>query len=495
MHVVLVNPGSPLRQVGGLLARFVTPIPPLGLCQLASFLEARGHRVDIIDQYCDLQDAPTLVQQILDLDPGLVGFSCLTPNMGAVLESVGLLRARAPRLPVVFGNTHAAVFGDRILRQREADYVVVAEGEEPLLALCDALDADRVPADIPGVGYRDAHGQPCITPPARPTAALDDIPFPAWHKLDLEKYQAHPMIAMHGVTLPLQGSRGCAYSCTFCAQDQVFKAVRHRDPERICDEIEHGIERYGCTQFGFIDAYWPLSVKKGHRFLDVLERRGLHERITWVTETRVDKVDRELLFRMKADGCKLIMYGIEFGSDEALRATRKHAEVSQAERAVAWTHEAGILTLGLYVIGMPGESPESIRRTLAFARELGTDIAKFNIAVPLPGSQFFDDVFGGQEDRLDYDAFHSWYNPFAAGSSLVWTPDGLDGSDLVRLQREGMLRYYLRPAHIRQVLARRAIRKRDILMGGSALLGDVAEIWLARLPGMAPPRADAPPPA
>ncbi|RME21768.1 MAG: radical SAM protein, partial [Deltaproteobacteria bacterium] len=437
---------------------------------------------EIIDQYCDLQDASTLAAQILAHDPGLVGFSCLTPNMGAVLEAVAELRRRAPGLPVVFGNTHAAVFSDRILRRGEADFVVLAEGEEPLLGLVEALEAGRLPEGVPGVGYVDpATGEPVIQPARRPTRPLDEVPWPDWSKIDLSRYDSHPMIAMDGVTLPIQGSRGCAYSCTFCAQDQVFQAVRRRSPANICDELEHHIERYGVTRFGFIDAYWPLSVRKGHEFLDELERRGLHRRITWVTETRVDKVDEGLLRRMAADGCRLIMYGIEFGSDEALASTRKHARTSQAEDAIRWTHEAGILTLGLYVIGMPGETEDSIRRTLAFARKLGTDIAKFNIAVPLPGSAFFEETIGSQRDSLDYDAFHSWFNPFASGRDLVWTPDGLDGRRLVRLQRQGMLRYYLRPRHVRQVLRRRAIKPADMALGGVALVGDAAGAWLQGL--------------
>lgn len=487
MRVVLVNPGSPLREVGGLLARFVSPIPPLGLAQLAAYLEKRGHHVEIIDQYADLQSAAQLASEILAHQPGLVGFSCLTPNMGSVLESVAELRQRDPSVPVVFGNTHAAVFSERILRDREADYVVIAEGEEPLLALVEALEAGQVPKNIPGVGYLGDEG-PVVEPPARPTTALEDLPYPDWNRLDLDKYAYHPMIAMHGITLPIQGSRGCAYACTFCAQDQVFKAVRQRSPAAICDELEHHIEATGVTSFGFIDAYWPLSVKKGHLFLDELERRGLHKKITWVTETRVDKVDKGLLQRMKDDGCRLIMYGIEFGSDEALSSTNKHAEVSQAVKAVRWTHEVGILTLGLYVIGMPGENKDSIRQTLRFARELGTDIAKFNIAVPLPGSVFFDETIGQDLDAIDYDAFHSWFNPWASGRELVWTPDGLDGRDIVRLQREGMLRYYLRPRHIRQVLARRAIRPRDMMLGAGALVGDVAGMWLSRAADRLRPR-------
>lgn len=480
MRVVLVNPGSPLREVGGLLARFVSPIPPLGLAQLSAFLEVRGHSVHIIDQYADLQDVSTLADEILAESPGLVGFSCLTPNMSSVLASVAELRARAPHIPIVFGNTHAAVFKERILRDREADYVVVAEGEEPLLGLVEALEAGRVPAGIPGVGYLGPDG-PVIAPPERPKTALEDLPYPDWNRLDLDKYAYHPMIAMHGITLPIQGSRGCAYACTFCAQDQVFKSVRMRSPAAICDELEHHIEKTGVTSFGFIDAYWPLSVAKGHRFLDELERRGLHKKITWVTETRVDKVDKGLLQRMKDDGCRLIMYGIEFGSDEALDFTNKHAQTSQAVEAVRWTHEVGILTLGLYVIGMPGEDHTSIRRTLAFARQLGTDIAKFNIAVPLPGSVFFDETIGQDLDAVDYDAFHSWYNPWAGGRELVWTPEGLDGRDLVRLQREGMLRYYLRPRHIEQVLRRRAIKPRDMMLGAGALVGDVAGMWMSRV--------------
>jgi radical SAM superfamily enzyme YgiQ (UPF0313 family) len=333
MHVVLVNPGSPLRRTGGLLARFVEPIPPLGLTGLAAFLRPHGHSVAVLDQYATAEDADTLTARILAERPGLVGFSCLTPNMGEVLDVVARLRAQAPTLPIVFGNTHAAVFHDRILSRREADYCVRGEGEEPLLALVDALEGRRTLSSVPNLGYRAEDGTVVRTPDAKPEVPLDDLPFPDWSRIDLGAYVNHPMIAMHGATLPIQGSRGCAYACTFCAQDQIFKSVRRRSHASICDEIEHNIATYGVTQFGFIDAYWPLSVKQGHAFLDELERRGLHRRITWVTETRVDKVDEPLLRRMAADGCRLIMYGVEFGDDEMLVATQKRTKSSQTRSA------------------------------------------------------------------------------------------------------------------------------------------------------------------
>lgn len=483
MRVVLVNPGSALQRTGGLLARFVAPIPPLGLAMLASYLESHGHEVHIVDQYCDGQDSGALVEQVVALRPGLVGFSCLTPNMSSVLEAVALLRQRAPATPIVFGNTHAAVFTDRILSRREADYCVRAEGEEPLLGLVQALEAGREPAGVPNLSWTGPDGRVVHNPSGRPTVPLDALPYPAWHKLPLERYAWHPMIALQGVALPIQGSRGCAYSCTFCAQDQVFQQVRRRDVEAVCDELEHVMRTTGATQFGFIDAYWPLSVRAGHAFIDALERRGLDRRITWVTETRVDKVDRELLFRMKAAGCRLIMYGIEFGTDEQLALTRKNARTSQAVDAIRWSREAGIFTLGLYVIGMPGEDTASVRRTLSFARKLGTDIAKFNIAVPLPGSAFFTEVYGDAVDDLDYDAFSSWYNPFVAGGNLVWTPEAIDGATLVRLQREGMLRYYLRPGFVWNTLRSGAIRPIDMGLGGAALVGDAARIEAVRLTG------------
>lgn len=481
MRVALVNPGSPIHQTGGLLARFVTPIPPLGLAYLAAVLEQAGHTACILDQYCDRQDNPTLVAQIAEFQPDLVGFSCLTSNMTVVLETVGLIRAQLPGVPVVFGNTHAAVFKERIIARNEADFCVRAEGEEPLLGLVAALARGELPVDVANVSFKDASGQVVHNPDGKPSIAMEDLPLPAWHLLDLERYKYFPVISMHDVTLPIQGSRGCAYGCTFCAQDQVYQAIRQREPGSICDEIEAMIARHGVTHFGFNDAYFPLSVKKGHQFLDELERRGLGSKITWITETRVDKVDLGLLERMAQNGCRLIMYGVEFGSEETLKATKKHAEISQARLAIQWTHEAGILTLGLYVLGMPGEDAGSVRRTLRFARELNTDIAKFNIAVPLPGSVFFDDVFGERKDELDYAAFHSWYNPYETGGDLVWSPEGMAGRELVRLQREGMLRYYLRPSFVLQTLRRGGIKPRDFVSGGRALVVDLAKIhWQER---------------
>ncbi len=485
MRVVLVNPGSNLHRTGGLLARFVTPIPPLGLAALAAWLGAHGHEAVILDQYAERWDTGELVRRMLRERPDLVGFSCLTPNMGRVRETVAAWRRAAPGVPVVLGNTHATVFADRLLREGVADHVVRGEGEEPLLGLVRALDADRAPEDVANLSWRDEDGGVHHNPDARPTVPLDALPFADWSTLDLSRYRSFPVVAMHDTVIPIQGSRGCAYHCSFCAQDQVFQAVRRRSIDRICDEIEHHIDRYGVTHYGFNDAYFPLSIRQGHAFLDELERRGLHRRITWITETRVDKVDRDLLRRMGEDGCRLVLFGIEFGTDAVLEATGKHARTAQARDAVRWAREAGVLTLGLYVIGMPGETRESVLATLRFARELSTDIAKFNIAVPLPGSQFFEEVFGpdAASRDLDTDAFHSWYNPLVAGDDLAWTPEGMSGTELVWLQRLGMLGYYARPRFVLQTLRSGAIRPADMARGTAWLLGDLGAMAASALRG------------
>jgi radical SAM superfamily enzyme YgiQ (UPF0313 family) len=228
-------------------------------------------------------------------------------------------------------------------------------------------------------------------------------------------------------------------------------------------------EKFKVKFFGFCDAYFPFDEDSGLEFCDLVIRRKLNRRIKWCTETRVDKVTPRLLKAMKEAGAHLIMYGIEVGNRRILDSLNKGTTLDQAKTAVRETKKAGILSQGLFILGLPGENVETCKDTIKFAKELDCDIVKFNLATPYPGSRFFKDYI--QEKELDnpgkYSSWLDWSDPFG---ELIYVPEGMDSQGLRGLQRNSMLGFYLRPRIILKHIFKRTVSYKDIFYGGLWLI-------------------------
>ncbi len=451
MRVLLVNP-SLNRQRLGSYWRFTTAVPPTGLTYLGAVLERDGFDVRIYDQHAVHGTNEDLMALIERWQPSVVGFSCLTFVMETVEDASRRIRQRFGHIKILAGNIHATYFPKELIESGIADYVIREEGEEAILEICRELREDRDPTSVNGTTCRE-NGEVKHNPtPA--LIDLDALPYPAWHLLEGISYDPDPLrlapLQSKAQPLAIQGSRGCPFACTFCSQDTMYKRVRVRSPESVVNEMEYVHQTYGTTVFGFIDAIFPLSPKQGHKFADEMIRRGMHKKITWFTETRVDLVNYDLLKHLKESGLTFIQYGIESGDDEVLnRLMRKKAGVNQARQALKWSRELEILTFGLFVVGMPGETREQILKTIQFAKELDPDIAKFNVAIPFPGSELWE-RYKHRVDGQPYWKYSGWFNSNINDADNILAGDSLPSRELMYLQRRAMFEFYTQPRVMRR---------------------------------------------
>lgn len=466
MKILLINPSSKFINSHRLYRQFLPPIAPLGLAYIAAVLEGNGLEVGIIDMFANKIRPEQVLKVIKDTGPEVVGFSVLTPVADDVKELIGRLRLVDKKVKVVLGNTHASCFAHQLLEKGSADIVVRGEGEIPMLGLCKILSNGGNLAAVKGISY-SVNGNIFHNPDGEITENLDDLSFPAFHLLDLDNYKEFPLLSVYNRRfLPISASRGCPYRCYFCSQDKVSKRPRYRDVKRVVAEMEYMHQRFKAGYFGFTDAYFPFSETSGIEFCEEIMRHNLHQRIRWITESRVDKVSKNLLKLMKKAGLRLIMYGIEVGSQKILDRINKKTTLQQARQALSYTKEAGILSLGLYMLGLPGETEQTCRETIEFAKELDTDIAKFNIAVPYPGSQFFKDCIRAKEIE-NPERFTSWYDSFRLNPDCaIFSNSGLDYRALVRLQRKAMVYYYLRFRIMLRSFLKGIATYRNLLYGG-----------------------------
>ena len=250
-----------------------------------------------------------------------------------------------------------------------ADFVIRGEAEDGLVMLAKALDNGGGLKDVPNLTWHDS--SEVRTNPLGAPPDLDALPFPDWSMFQLSSYQAPPLFRFKKTLLPVHASRGCPYRCVFCSQNVMTPKVRQRDLQSVVQEIERNLLDFGIDLFWFSDAIFPLTPSQGHRFSDLMISKGLHKRTRWITECRVDSVDEPLLRHMKKAGLFMVIYGFEVGNGQLLARIKPGATIEDAKLAMRATRNVELHSLGLFMLGFPGESVQSCRETIQFALELG----------------------------------------------------------------------------------------------------------------------------
>jgi len=363
--------------------------PPLGLAYLAAVLEADGHQVRIFDlglePHTPLADD---VQRISAFDPQVLGLTSMTSLYHSAMETATLLKAQLGR-PIIIGGPHATVYPERVLRESPViDYVVRGEGEETLREVIAALDGNsRDLSEIGGLSYR-LRGE-VVSNPDRPLIGdLDALPFPARHLFDLKRYGLRAPPGEPMVTI--LSSRGCPYNCGYCFKGIVGRTYRQRSPGNIITELRQVINQYGVRSFYFIDDLFTIDVRRLQTLTDQLINEKLD--IRWQCLGRVDRVTAEILQKMYAAGCRRIHFGIESGNQDVLNRISKGIQLQQVRQAVRWAQDVGIAVKGYFMLGLPGDTEETMQQTIDLAAELNMEEAMFSLTTPFPGTRLWDEL-------------------------------------------------------------------------------------------------------
>ena len=463
MRVLLINPAMNLKKLGR-FAGLLEPMPCFGLAYIAAALEAHGCHVRVIDMFAERLDVHEVANKVERFRPDLVGMTVLTPSAPVCSIISQSLRTRLPDVKIVWGGVHADVFAKDIVRSRDADFAVHQDGEITVCELVDAISANETDySAIDGLTWA-ADGVPVTNKARAINQDLDALPYPAWHLFPYHRYGLLPFADFAKPVLTISGSRGCPYRCDYCSLIHTGgKVYRRRDPIKIVDEYEYLVDRYGVKQIGFIDPIFPLVKKDLAPFCEELVARGLDKKCQWLSETRADRLDAETCQMMYDGGCRRVLMGIESGVDLLLGNVNKKITTSKVRVGVENARNAGIQTVGLFMIGMPGETPEMTKETVEFAVELDLDFAKFAITVPFPGSKLFEDRWQIDLFRDDWENYTT-FNPDP--DRLIYHPHGYDPETLVKMQSWALRRFYMRPRQIKkQFVDLRTISPKMLLYG------------------------------
>lgn len=391
MKILFIIPPYPVEEY---------PALATGPMYLAAVLMRDGHDVEVLDLLVSEPSRRKVEEALRHVSPDVVGITSVTMTFPKAAEILGWVKRCRPQVRTVMGGPHVSFAAERSLQEcRAADIVVRGEGEDTVLELARALSEDGDLSRVRGLSFR-RHGG-IYTTQSRPLIKdLDALPFPAWDKLPLARYRA-----LRG-KVGVLSSRGCPHGCIFCVgQRMVGKKGRFRSPDLVADEIQWLASR-GFSSIGIDDDLFTL--RQRHVEDVCQEIRSRHLPITFHAFARVDTVGPQLLKTMKDAGCADILYGVESGCQEILDRIGKRITLEQVRRAVAMGREAGISIFASFILGLPGETPETLRRTAEFARSLGCKYG-FHLLSPFPGTRIRDEAeaFGITilTDRWDhYDA-------------------------------------------------------------------------------------------
>lgn len=363
-------------------------VPPLGLLYIAAVLEKNGHILQVFDVDPEVYN---LIEDIKNFKPDMIGLSFLTPTYRKALNLVKKLKKEIPNAIYVCGGVHPTIQPIETLNEFGVDFVVVGEGENTIVELCEKLEKKENIDTVKGIVYSN-NGQVINTGKQDLIKDLDSLPFPARHLLNFEVYLNGPGIirgyAVNRLT-SIVASRGCPYGCIYCGSHNLFgRKIRRRSVDNVIAEIEHLIQKYQIRGLYFCDDLFTNDHEWVKNFCRKLKEKNI--KLVWACQSRVDTITEELMREMKSVGCIQIDFGVENGSDKILKVLNKATNAAAIKRAFQMAKKVKIRTCATFMIGNPSETMEDLLETLRVAREISADFTVFYYTTPYPGTKLYE---------------------------------------------------------------------------------------------------------
>ena len=382
MRILLINPPYETDLSPGSF--------PLGLGYISSVLVEEGHKVKVLDikahRYSRIHVEEIISNSIDQFD--VIGISGLVTIYSYIKWLAETIKKYNPSIPIVVGGSIASSIPELLLSKTRIDIACIGEGEITVKELIKALEDSKPLKEVKGIYFKQ-DGNVYSTPPRGVCKNLDSIPFPKWDLFPIELYVDKPLIVpVKKRSMNIIFGRGCPFHCTFCYRN-FGNEVRLRSPDNVIEEMTILKEKYHVTHFEFQDELFTVNEEAVKEICEKILDKELN--ITWRCLGRVNMVDLNLLKLMKRAGCNWIGFGIESGSQKMLDVMRKNVKVEQIKKAIELARKAGMEVTGTFIIGMPGETRETVKETVNFCKEMGIYNEMF-FPVPYPGTQLYVDI-------------------------------------------------------------------------------------------------------
>ena len=432
---------------------------PDWLLTAVGVLEQAGFEVEFLDGAA-MDLAREQVASVLKRSkPGLVVLHTTTPSIDSDLDYASLARGLLSDSKTVAVGPHVTAEPEDTLKRSKGSLDVVVRGEydytlRELAELAGSGWSTSKLAGILGISYVNHEGQ-AIHTPARPYLDVNELPFPAWRHIDPRWYQdagkRFPFIT-------LVSGRGCFGRCTFCRDVPLMEGgkLRLRDARLVADEIEYDLALFPSLREVMFETD-TFTASPGHveSVCREILRRGL--KITWSCNCRTD-VDLKLLPLMKRAGCRMLMVGFEFGTQEALDRVKKGTTLEQSVRLAQEAKRLGFIIHGCFMFGAPGETKQTAVKTIEFAKSLPLDTVQFSGICAYPGSEIYSEA--REKGFLVPRTWREWVDDNWEQVTVLSYPE-LSKEEIDQFIDQGLREFYLRPKQILKMA--QAIRTLDDL--------------------------------
>jgi len=467
--IVFLTPPLSLKERYGNLAGAGSSMPALGILALAAAVRTEGFHPFVVEASALGLSYEDVINTVKQIAPRYVGITSTTLSIFHAARLAGLIKGLDPSITVIIGGPHlTAVPEETMGRFPDFDIGVIGEGEETVVDLLDALSNGKNLNDVEGIIFRSERNGCISTPRRKFIRNLDHYPFPAWDLLpDFPKvYTSPPFKVKKSPAISIVTSRGCPYRCIFCDTSVFGRTFRSYSAEYVLEMIRELYYKYKIREFIVEDDTFLVSEERAFKICEFLLKEDLD--ISWSCNSRVNLVHKDILRAMKASGCWRISFGIESGNQAILDLERKNITLEQAEKAVEWTQEAGMLAKGFFMIGHPKETEQTLQQTIDFAKRLHLSDVTVTALTPLPGSQIYSvaDRYG------DFD--NDWRKMNLL--NRVFVPFGLTENILAKYHKSMLRAFYLRPRIIGSYLRRIVQNPRlvlNVMRGFAAFLKTV----------------------
>ena len=453
MRVALINP------------KFRLPIdtrttPHLGLAYLAAFSEKRGDEVVIFD--ADVEKQP-IAEFIQEYRPDIVGITANTPQVKQAWRTAKAIKEVHDCL-IVLGGPHVSVLPEESCEKPFVDVVVRGEGEETWVDVCNRLETylkdqpvyhteafmhaeNEIFKDCQGVSYKTSDGQIHNNPDRTPIADLDSLPWPAYHHFKMDRYTNLQPATDHvdgARSFSILTSRGCPYRCTFCSQSIMPIKWRSRSAESVLAEWRHLVEELGAQEIGVLDDSANIRVKRLEEIATLLIENQLNH-VPWifVNGIRANLASKELLTLLKQAGLKRTAFGVETGDPEILKSIDKKIDLDTIRQAFKNAKEIGLETIAFMILGLPGETRQTMQNSINFAIEIDPMIANFSMMTPYPGTKVYEIV-----KRQGRFLINDWEDYVFFEQQARYEMGEMTAELVEEMYRKAYRQFYLRPSPI-----------------------------------------------
>lgn len=435
--VLLINPPSALKVYAKAKLRVALPeVPLLSLATLAASIEKIAS-VQILDLMFSSNPETDLINKLKEYLPDYVGITFTTPLYYDALQLSKIIKSFNSQIITIAGGVHPTTNPENTLKESDFDIAVFGEGD---ITLKEIVLGKRL-EDIKGICYKSK--EEIIKNQPRPLIEnLDELPFPAWHLYDLKRYKCSRLVSKGNPTGPIEPSRGCAFRCVYCGKAIFGRKIRFKSINRVINEMVY-MKKMGFKEIFICDDNFASDIKRAKKICRILINKKLNLSWNLYNGVRVNCVDKEFFELARKAGCHQTGLGIESGNQQLLNNIHKDITLEQCRNAAKWAREAGLETVGYFMLGLPGETEETMKKTIDFAIELGLDYAKATIMLPFPSTEIYDEMkkkgLIKTEDWSKYN-FHD--------TSYVYDHEALSWDLLHKYYNLFHKRFYLRPSYI-----------------------------------------------